>query len=267
MNQYLRAGILIAIGLIASSNAYATCQAPANEPSVPCDGCNDLQQNPSIGHDLGWNAILDYPDLRLDLLARGWTRIHLTDPRFSSAGVLYYTFAIEDPTWTITNTNTHSQTFEQYNQYDTTLGFQGPIPTAQLHARYVARDSMTTNFGSSTSRGTAPYTSRLLDSEGNLISEISRNRSDPEQTPFIPNTSGIDPNNPPTTEYTRSECVDDDPRTSSNGDSSTSDTGGSSGGGDDSGDYWGGWGDGYGEDVGCWEDPDPYEGGVVCPTP
>ncbi len=203
---------LIFIAVMSSCISYqtsqATCTAPEGEASTPCIGCGNLEEGQAgLGHDLGWNEYLSNDDLQLEMAATGMTRLHLTNPPFSSAGNLYYTVTLRDTTYRITNTARHSRTTEQYREFQLTGQITGVVPSVSGTVTEGYREHLTNEFGASITRGTDPFESRILNSEGNEIDERERHRMDPPQTPGIPDNS-----DDPDPQYERSECVDEDPR-------------------------------------------------------
>lgn len=268
MRTFLIASLL---ALSATAAHAQQCEAPANEVQEKCLTCNDLEENPSTGINQGWNEFLQNADARLSLLAQGYVRINLVNPDYASAGVLYYTLEIFDPSWSITSGygQAYTQTYSQYVQYMLGVNAQG-MPHGQIHARFVMSQALTNSFNQQITRGGQDYRLRLYNSAGQEISTVNRSPGAPPATPYIPDISGFPTNGePPVTQYSRSECFAADERVGSGSSGDGGDEGGSSGGGDESGDNWEGWGNGYGEvnPPGCYEDPDPYEGGVVCPNP
>lgn len=171
---------------------------------MPCLRCGNLEEGQAgLGHDLAWNAYLASNELQLEMLAQGYTRLHLTNPPYSSAGNLFYTVTLRDTTWRITNTAAYSEAYDRYVDYQASVGTSNLNASVQQGERL----SIAAELSSSISRGTDPFESRLLNSKGNQIDVRDRQRSDPQQVLAIPNNS-----DEPDPRYQRSECIDEDPR-------------------------------------------------------
>ena len=212
--------------------------------------------------DLAWNEFLHSLTMQLELRTFGATRVHLTNPPHSSPGVLYYTVLIEDPQFEVVNQESHAEAVTMMQSWGVAFSYAGANPRAEWVWRQTMSRRIETILSTSVSTGSAPYTMRLLDSQGNLVEggTTQQPRLTGEQQTALAGPSDLHPDD----QYANEHCIPEDPRQESETPAGID----SSGGGDwaDLVDHWEGWGNGYGDIRPlCRPDfSDPAGAGVIC---
>ena len=258
--------------LLSAAAVSAECTAPEGANSTYCQSCGNLEQNVSRGHDLAWNKLLGDEQMRLELRVFGSTTVYLTDPPHASPGVLYYTVVIEDPQFTVTDTQTYAEALTLMHQYGIEFDYDGASIQAEMMWRSYTSRRIEELASMSISTGSAPYVMRLFDSRGNAIpgGTIEQPRQTPQQQLALAGPSDLNPDD----RYRNEACKPDDPRIPDK--APDSDGGGSGGGGangrddydyyDPREDFWWEWEEAWGGKVPhCVGDfSDPYGSGVIC---
>lgn len=226
--KHISFALLAALVAATITPGYATCSAPKNEHQTKCHSCGNLEQNPERGHDYAWNAYLEKTQMQLELQVFGATKVHLTDPPFSSPGVLYYTDVIEDPQFTVTSSSEYSEAVTLMNEYSIAFSYEDANPQAEFLWRRSQEEKIRNAVSRSVTTGSQPYRMRLFDSHGNTVP--GGNKDQPRLTPvqdiLPPGPSDTEPND----KYTDLGCISKDPREDDDGSDNT--TSGNDGGDD-----------------------------------
>ena len=153
-----------------AAGAHAACEIPRGEHQSRCESCGNLEQNPSRGAEVAWNALLRNPEMQRALQNKGLTRVVITGMRHSSRGVLFYFALIRDPSFEIVDTASYSEMLSLQRELD--RGFRGSLDRSGPRggAEIQWRASMQRRIEAARERAikttTKPFEVRLLDQNG-----------------------------------------------------------------------------------------------------
>lgn len=206
--------IAFASFLFLSMDATAACKPPKGVTKEECNSCGNLEQNPTRGIELAWNALLKNRKMQQELSDKGLTLVALTNPWHSSRGVLFYIALIRDPSFEIVDTDSYSRMISLQRELD--RGFRGSVdrggPRGGAEVRW--RSSLQIRIERARNKAirttTKPYEIELRDQNGrgfrNNVHKVPRNNG--KFTPRVVGPRDLEPSD----RYLERDCFDADPR-------------------------------------------------------